>query len=301
MADPGASNLLCIYPKIRIGGSKCVSTTTWLAIPLRYLMWAGRKDGHRPPVSLRLTGPFPDRTGPTSANMTPKPKNPSAARGAPQCGPCPTVRFQARFKPDCCLPTALAAAYPGLVVSVLGVLPGSDGKVLHDIEVEGVIVNDITEKIDSYFPNVTPEVLEKGPGRTIYRVRVHPCALFELFQAHGLPPNFPIRHHGESTVFSVTAPRPAILRFYQALRKRASRLSIATVPSGYRPYGLRMLTPKQLEVYLFARASGYWDLPRQIRLKDMAFMLGVSISSLSELLATIEHKILQGEDRDASS
>ena len=220
----------------------------------------------------------------------------SQARAAPRYGPCPTIRFQVRLKPDCCLPTAMAAAHPGVIVSVLGILPGNEGKVLQDIEVEGVPSHEPPSQTNALFPGVTPEVLETAPGRTIYRVRMRPCPLFELFQAHELPPNFPIRHQGENTVFSVTGPRPTIQRFYQALRKRAVRLSIATVPSGYRPYGLQMLTPKQLQVYLFARASGYWDLPRGIRLKDMAFMLGVSISSLSELLSTIEHRILHGED-----
>ena len=59
MADPGASNLLCIYLKIRIGGSKCVSTTTWLAILLRFVTSAGGMDRLEPPIPFWLAGLFP--------------------------------------------------------------------------------------------------------------------------------------------------------------------------------------------------------------------------------------------------
>jgi predicted DNA binding protein len=53
------------------------------------------------------------------------------------------------------------------------------------------------------------------------------------------------------------------------------------------------LTRRQLEIFHRAMAEGYFDVPRRVTLTELAARIGVAVSSLSEMLAVIEKKLLQ--------
>jgi len=55
-----------------------------------------------------------------------------------------------------------------------------------------------------------------------------------------------------------------------------------------RSTGSRLLTPRQREVFEVASREGYWDVPRRITLTELATLLGVAKSTLSNQLHRIE-------------
>jgi hypothetical protein len=54
-----------------------------------------------------------------------------------------------------------------------------------------------------------------------------------------------------------------------------------------------LLTPRQSYVFRKAMDAGYFEVPRRITLTELAANLGVATSSLSEILAVTEKKLLQ--------
>jgi predicted DNA binding protein len=53
----------------------------------------------------------------------------------------------------------------------------------------------------------------------------------------------------------------------------------------------RLLTPRQREVFEIASREGYWDVPRRINLTELAGLLEVAKSTLSDQLQRIESAV----------
>jgi predicted DNA binding protein len=53
------------------------------------------------------------------------------------------------------------------------------------------------------------------------------------------------------------------------------------------------LTPRQLEVLLFAYKKGYLDTPRKISLSEMASMMGIRATSLRDIIRRAIKKIIR--------
>lgn len=215
-------------------------------------------------------------------------------------GPAPNslmVRFQVRMKPDSCPVFSAAMGLPRTTLREVRIFPIPGNISLHDVELEGgASFGTETEDVASVFAPCETTMLESTPGRRLYRVGIPRCLLSDLFQRLGLIPNFPITTRGDTTSFTMTAPRPQLQEFFTTLKAEVHSISVATIARGRRADGVASLTPKQQEVFLFARAAGYWDRPRRISLSDMAFMLDVSKSTLSETLSTVERKIILAGD-----
>jgi len=55
-----------------------------------------------------------------------------------------------------------------------------------------------------------------------------------------------------------------------------------------------LLTPHQSAMFRMALAAGYYEVPRHVTLTELAVRAGITTSSLSEMLAVIEKKVLHG-------
>jgi len=58
-----------------------------------------------------------------------------------------------------------------------------------------------------------------------------------------------------------------------------------------RSTGSRLLTSRQREVFEVASREGYWDVPRRVNLTELAVLLGVAKSTLSNQLQRIESAV----------
>jgi hypothetical protein len=54
-----------------------------------------------------------------------------------------------------------------------------------------------------------------------------------------------------------------------------------------------LLTARQAEIFSRAMSAGYFEVPRGVTLSELANQLGMAPSSLSEILAIVEKKLLQ--------
>lgn len=62
-----------------------------------------------------------------------------------------------------------------------------------------------------------------------------------------------------------------------------------------------LLTPRQHEALVLASTSGYYEVPRQTSLRELAPQMGISAASLSELLRRAEERLAQAYLRTTTS
>ncbi len=135
---------------------------------------------------------------------------------------------------------------------------------------------------------------------TIYRVVISmdrcPCEKSSGNGARG--PGCPLLYGvpGAMNKATVVTPRGFLCEFIvaktravQELRRRGCRILVSHEVSGY-DY---MLTEKQELAVIYAYLMGYYQFPRKASLKELATKLGLSVSTLAELLRKAEAKIIE--------
>ncbi len=204
------------------------------------------------------------------------------------------VRFQLKLSRSCCLSQSIAEALPRLRVDIERFLPASDGRAIEDLHIYGNLDPDeIVAKVVSEVGDIPMELLEVGAWHVLLRLVTPRCELLEAFQASSVIPVFPLSLRSTSTTFRVFGARSSVSGLYTRLKVINPSVTFSTRKKDLTADRRGLLTPKQLEVFRFAREVGYWDTPRRITLTDMAFLLDMSKSALSEALATVERKIIQ--------
>lgn len=134
---------------------------------------------------------------------------------------------------------------------------------------------------------------ESGEGG-LYRVVQRMNPVVQLYRRLHLPLRFPMAVRGGVITWEVMAKHSeldAILAFFQ---ERKLEVTISSVRRGLGRTPLPILTPRQRELLTEALRAGYFGVPRGITLTDLASRLGRSKSSVSEALAHIERKLLEG-------
>lgn len=89
---------------------------------------------------------------------------------------------------------------------------------------------------------------------------------------------------------SLRGPRSSLQRFVDGLSSEAGGATVEEV--GPAKAAEPLLTDRQREVLVHALSSGYFEVPRRIRLKELSAELGLSEGSLSELLRRAEGRVL---------
>jgi predicted DNA binding protein len=104
-----------------------------------------------------------------------------------------------------------------------------------------------------------------------------------------LPINF---RDGVST-WVVIGTEENIRRLEEELRSQSLDVVIEHVHHKSGEKGRALLTHRQADIFRKAMAAGYFEVPRHITLTELADQQGMAVSSLSEILAVVEKKILQ--------
>ncbi len=103
------------------------------------------------------------------------------------------------------------------------------------------------------------------------------------------PPGIMIKSsiiHPKGILYEVIAAKPKILN---DLKRMGFKVILAHEINGY-DY---MLTYKQELILIYAYLAGYYRFPRSISLKALAGELGLSVSTLAELLRKAESKVIE--------
>ncbi len=134
---------------------------------------------------------------------------------------------------------------------------------------------------------------EAGEGG-IYRVVQKMNPVVHLYRRLRLPLLFPMAVGGGIIAWEIMVKKSELDAILEFFRERKLAVFVSSVRRGLFGGQPPVLRPKQRELLVEAIRAGYFAVPRQITLTDLAKRLGRSKSSVSESLAHIEQRILEG-------
>lgn len=187
-----------------------------------------------------------------------------------------------------------STAHPQLRIEALHWASIDEGTSVLDYWIEGLPGGRWAAEIASN-PDVrsVDPLAESGEGG-LYRVVQRMNPVVHLYRRLRLPLRFPMAIRGGSITWEVMGKKTELDAILEFFRTRKLAVVIASVRRSLEPGHLPVLTPHQRQLLAEALRAGYFAVPRGITLTGLARRLGRSKSAVSESLAHIERKLLEG-------
>ena len=190
------------------------------------------------------------------------------------------ARFRLELPPDLWI-AEVSRSFPQATFRLLAAAPAGD----RSLELGEVLAEDPRAAVDTLHAHpavVTGERLHVGDGRALSRYETTEQRLFEFLGAASLSPEFPLGFEDGWMEFTVTATRDA----FEALGDR-----LDAAEGGYELLSVvqdddrsAVLTDRQRECLAVALRRGYFEIPSEATLAEVAAALDVDKSSASETL-----------------
>jgi predicted DNA binding protein len=175
----------------------------------------------------------------------------------------------------------VSTSFPDATLRLLTGVPRGD-RALELGEVRGSNAPTVADGIRTHPDVFGYEELYADAERAIGQYEADERSLYEFLWASSFPPEFPIVvENGEMTV-DVTATRPQFESFGDALDATGRRYELLSVVHTDRRESL--LTDRQRECLAAAHATGYFEVPKDCTLAELAADLGVDKSTASETI-----------------
>lgn len=158
-------------------------------------------------------------------------------------------------------------------------------------EVTGGAVDGIGDAIRDHPDVVAYDRLHRDDDRTLARYESTDQRLFAFLGRSSVPPEFPVVVRDGAMEFDVTATRERFEAVGDALDAGGFEYELLSVTGDADPAGL--LTDRQRECLAAALREGYYEVPRECTLADLAATLGVDKSTASETLRRGEARVLK--------
>lgn len=190
----------------------------------------------------------------------------------------------------------LSLSYPTALFEVHAHHPnGRDTAITHlKIKCQGK-AEEIAGEFGNFDDVISFDVLQKDGNRAVVHLvqRIILPNMILTAAEIGLVPDYPIFIKGGVITTIVAGPEEQVEELCTALRQEFPGTTVVSVKREYIDGVRSLLTPKQLEVFRTALSAGYWERPRRVALSDLAGVMGISKSTLSDSLAVIESKLIQ--------
>ena len=151
------------------------------------------------------------------------------------------------------------------------------------------ILNDIIEVIKNH-PSVGGVTIKaRELGSTSFIVNVVKCKACEVLMKAKAFMVFPVSiHKGRMKWLLITDDNPTVGKIVDDLEDCGCDIKIERVT----PFsGRGILTERQEELVRVALASGFFDFPRKMGSLELARKLGISVSTLSEIMRASQRRI----------
>ncbi len=127
------------------------------------------------------------------------------------------------------------------------------------------------------------------PGSITFIVEVVKCKACEVLMKAKAFMIFPVSiHKGRMKWLLITDDNPTVGKIVNDLEKCVCDVKIERVT----PFGGKgILTERQEELVRVALASGFFDFPRKMGSVELAKKLGISVSTLSEIMRATQRRI----------
>lgn len=180
--------------------------------------------------------------------------------------------------------------YPELRIKILSnvLIEESIGNVL--FEMQGPEIKRFLIDLQDFVKNSQYQVLFESSDHLILNIKINdPWILNALIKTQMLIP-YPIVVEEGSVLIETITLRVKIDEFLSELEKNKIRYIIKKI--GYFKSS-PMLTKKQYKVLKLAFEKGYFKIPRLISLKELAGLIRISTSALSEMMRRINGRLVK--------
>lgn len=199
------------------------------------------------------------------------------------------ARFRMELPPDLWV-AEVSREHPATTFRLLTGVP-VDERTVELGEVTDGPVEDVGEAIRDHHDVVAYDQLHVGDERALARYEATDQRLFAFLQRSSVPPTFPVVVRDGAMEFDVTATREQFEGVADGLEASGFNYELLSVTGGADPTDL--LTARQRECLDAALREGYYEVPRQCTLADLAATLGVDKSTASETLRRGEARVLK--------
>lgn len=134
------------------------------------------------------------------------------------------------------------------------------------------------------------ETLYAGEERVLSQYRTADRSLYGFLRESALPPEFPLVVEDGWLECEVTAPRERLAGLES--RMASSELNFELRSIAERPGREGLLTDRQRELLTAGLANGYYDVPRERTLTELADDAGIDPSTASGVIRRAERKIV---------
>ena len=189
--------------------------------------------------------------------------------------------------------SSFSARHPHARIEILNRGELGNGLSVSDYWISGAPPGEYSAEIAKY-PDVTKsEALgEVGEG-CLYRVTFENPPVVDLYRRLRMPIPFPMQVQNGLILWEVVAREPDFETIMRYARRADPALTVVSIRRKPLQRHLPMLSDAQRALLSQAMAEGYFAVPRQITLTDLAAKLNRSKSGISESLAIIEQKLLE--------
>jgi len=201
--------------------------------------------------------------------------------------------IRARFRvvlPEDVWVAAVSQAFPDATLRLLTGVPRGD-RALELGEVRAGDAARVAEAIREH-PDVSAyETVYAGEKRVIAQYEAVEQGLYEFLWSSSLPPEFPVVVENGAMAFDLTATREQFEAFGTALEESDRPHELLSVVHTEADGGL--LTERQRECLTVARQRGYFTVPRDCTLEELADVLGVDKSTASETIRRATARVVE--------
>lgn len=200
-----------------------------------------------------------------------------------------TARFRMQLPPDVWI-TDVSTSYPSATFRLLTGAPTEHG-VLELGEVRASNPRVVADAIRHHDDVLEYEQLHLGDETTIAQYTSTERQLYEFMGESSLPPEFPLVVTDGEMEFDVTASREQFEAMGATLDASGYEYELLSVVEERTPETL--LTERQRETLTAAFRAGYFEVPRNCTLTDVADATGVDKSTASETIRRGTARVLK--------
>jgi predicted DNA binding protein len=187
---------------------------------------------------------------------------------------------------------SLCKKFPASVFDIMANLDLDNGERWTDVRIRSVQPMDWITELRAVREVMEAQIIGTVGNTVNARVKVKKHSLFDLLDKLNILWRLPCPVKNGVFSMVVTGSEKNIRHMLKTAKAGSVDVSITAVIRGEESQRC-FLTPRQTEVFGKAVAAGYFEVPRLITLTELAAEMKVSGSSLSEMLAVVEKKLVR--------
>jgi predicted DNA binding protein len=202
----------------------------------------------------------------------------------------PTARLSVTL-PEGTWITDLSTAVPDATFRVLAALPDDDDTGVGLVEITAPDVADVLSRLDDSEGVRVFEVLHRGENRALVQFETEEPLLLLSVRNSGAPFEPPVTIVDGTADLEVTASRSRLSTLADQFRAFGLQFDVRSVRTSIDTE--RVLSERQRELIETAVELGYYEVPRECTLTELADHIGVAKSTASERLHRAESAVIR--------